>query len=61
MQQVYSSTNCLANTRPKFNIDESKITALFLASKNGHMDVAKMLVENGADLNARGIFFCSFA
>jgi ankyrin repeat protein len=61
MQQVCSSANCLVNTRPKFNIDESKKTALHLASMNGHMDVAKMLVENGADPNVKGIFFCSFA
>jgi len=31
-------------------------TALILASENGHKDCAQLLVENGADLNARNMF-----
>jgi ankyrin repeat protein len=36
-------------------------TPLHLASKNGHTEAAKMLIEIGADLNVTGMFFCYFA
>jgi ankyrin repeat protein len=32
-------------------------TPLHLTSKNGHMEVAKLLIERGADINAIGMFF----
>ena len=31
---------------------KDKKTALHVAAKNGHVDVAKVLIQNGADVNA---------
>jgi hypothetical protein len=28
---------------------------------NGHMEVAKMLIEKGSAINEKGMFFCSIA
>ena len=33
-------------------VNESKETALHLASAKGHVDVVKVLIQNGADVNA---------
>jgi ankyrin repeat protein len=43
-------------SKPGFNTevkDETKKTALMIASWNGHTEVVKLLVENGADVNAK--------
>jgi ankyrin repeat protein len=36
--------------------DENGLTALHLASSRGHLQVAKLLLENGAKINQKGMF-----
>ena len=36
-----------------FSPDETGMTALYLASRSGHVEVAQMLIERGADVSAR--------
>ena len=40
------------NSNGECAVDKDKQTALHLQPKKGHVDVAKVLIQNGADVNA---------
>ena len=49
VKKCLESDNTLADARD----EESKFTLLMICAKKGYFDIAKLLVEEGANLNAR--------
>lgn len=51
--EPYSVAACLANDDDPNGLDHHGHTALYIASKYGHLQVAKDLIKAGADVNIR--------
>ncbi|MDA0030162.1 ankyrin repeat domain-containing protein [Brachyspira hyodysenteriae] len=49
VRKCLEADNTLADARD----EESKFTLLMICAKKGYFDIAKLLVEEGANLNAR--------
>jgi ankyrin repeat protein len=53
-------TNCLVGFVLNRMVDEDSDMALHYAVVKGHTNIVKLLVEHGADFNARGMFVGRF-